>query len=385
MDFKGLRVLVLDASGKQTLAMIRGLKEIECIVTVLCTSKLDTCYASNLPDFKLLEPEMAVVDEKYIQKLLQIVATREYDVLMPIGELSTNPVTQHEEEFKKYVKIACAPRETYIKAFNKQITFDTAMENGIPCPNTRHSKQDIEDYLVNCRFPIIIKPRQGLGSIGFHKFEKREDFWPYMKEKGLNPDDYIVQEFVNFDKHIGCLLFIDQKGQVCTSYAVDVLRRFPIDAGSAVVLQTIDSKKVMPYAGKLLQTLKWKGFADVAFMIDKETGEPKLMEINGRIPQSIKMAFMCGYNISRQLLEMVYERDVIRYPENDRFDLYLRHFDTDLAWFIKSPDRFIAKPSWFSWKNTQEVLYNKDDKRPFFVNFLKQVGSYKKKMKKKQH
>ncbi len=192
MEFKGLRVLVLDASGKQTIAMIRGLKEIGCHVTALCQSKLDVCYVSRLPDEKLLVPDIGT-KEVYIQNLLKIVSTGDYDVLMPIGELSTNPITQHEKEFSKYVKLACAPRETYIKAFNKQITFDTAIENGIPCPYTRHSKQDIEDFLEKCRFPIIIKPRQGLGSIGFHKFEKREDFWPYMKEKGLDPDDYGVQ------------------------------------------------------------------------------------------------------------------------------------------------------------------------------------------------
>ena len=234
-------------------------------------------------------------------------------------------------------------------------------------------------------FPIIIKPRQGLGSIGFHKFEKKEDFWPYMKEKGLNPDNYVIQQFVKFDKHVGCLMFIDQRGKVCTSYAVDVLRRFPIDAGSAVLLQTVDAKHVTPYAGKLLQSLGWKGFADVAFMIDKETGEPTLMEINGRIPQSVKMGFMCGCNISRQFIEMAYDQDVTEYPENNKYGLYLRHFDNDLAWFLKSPDRFLAKPSWFSWKNTQEVLYSKDDKKPFYTNMKNQIRMYRTKKKKKGH
>ena len=190
MDFTDTRVLVLDGFGKQPHAMIRGLKEISCKVTVLCTSKLDTCYASNLPDKKILEAGMDPQNENYIGFILKQVKSGNYDVIMPIGEMSTNVVTQHEDVFKPYAKIACAPRDTYIKAFNKQITFDTAIENGIPCPYTRHSKQSIEAYLEKCTFPIIIKPRQGLGSIGFHKFEKREDFWPYLKEHDLNPDDY---------------------------------------------------------------------------------------------------------------------------------------------------------------------------------------------------
>ena len=58
MDFCGIRVLVLDGAGKQTHAMIRGLKDIGCHVTVLCSSKNNTCYVSNLPDEKILECRM---------------------------------------------------------------------------------------------------------------------------------------------------------------------------------------------------------------------------------------------------------------------------------------------------------------------------------------
>ena len=385
MDFKKIRVLVTDGSGKQTLAMVRGLKELGCHVTALYASTKATLYLSRLPDEKIKNEHIQLRDQQAFDELLELVKTGSYDVVMPIGELGTNFITEHEDELKPYVKLACAPRDVYIKAFNKQITFDQAMKSGIPCPYTRRSDQDIEDYLETCRFPVIIKPRQGLGSIGFHKFEKREDFWPYMKEKGLNPDDYVVQEFVTFEKRIGTNLFVDQKGNICTSYAVDVLRWFPLDAGSGVLIQTVDAHEVLQYAGRLLQDLGWQGFANVAFMVDKNTGEPRLLEINGRIPQSVKMAYMCGFNISRQLLEMIYGEDVTRYPENRQFGMYIRHLDTDIAWFLKSPDRFRTKPSWFSWKNTQEVLFSWDDCRPFFVHLFQQTFRYKSTMKKKQH
>ena len=55
MDFSGIRVLVTDGAGKQPLAMVRGLKEIGCHITVLCSSKWDSCYVSNKPDKKILD------------------------------------------------------------------------------------------------------------------------------------------------------------------------------------------------------------------------------------------------------------------------------------------------------------------------------------------
>lgn len=385
LDFTKLNVLVLDGGGKQTLAMIRGLKELGCRVSVVCSSKRDVCYVSNKPDEVILKEGLSVRQDSYVDYLESLISGGKYDVLMPVGELSTDMVTRNEARLGRYVKLACAPRESYIKAFNKQTTFDTAMEIGIPCPYTRHSTQDLDDFLEKCTFPIIIKPRQGLGSVGFHKFEKREDFLPYMQEKGLDPDDYVIQEFVHFEKRIGTNLFLDQNQEICTSYAVDVLRWFPIDAGAGVLIETVDAHEALDHAGKLLKALKWQGFANVAFMVDAATGEPKLLEINGRIPASVKMAFMCGCNVSRQLLEMVYDEDVIRYPENDKFGMYIRHLDTDLAWFFKSPDRFRSKPSWFSWKNTEEIIYSKDDRKPFFAHFLQKAAGYRSIMKKKQH
>ena len=385
MDFNNIRVLVTDGGGKQPLAMIRGLKELGCHVTVLCSAKTDSCYVSNKPDNKILYKDYLVKPEQTLPFLLSQVSSGKYDVMMPIGEMSTNFITKHEEKFKEYVKLACAPRDVYIKAFNKQITFDHSMKSKIPCPNTRCSDQDIEDYLRNAKFPIIIKPRQGLGSIGFHKFNTENEFRERLSNHSFNVDDYVVQEFVNFEHRIDANIFMDRKGQVCTSYSADVLRWFPVDAGAGVLVQSVNEPETIKYAGRLLQDLGWQGFANVNFMIDKKTSEPKLLEINGRIPASVKLAYMCGFNISRQLLEMVYDENVIQYPENEKFGMYIRHFDTDIAWFLKSPDRFRAKPSWFSWKNTQEVLYSKDDKRPFYSNLLQRVFRYREIMKRKKH
>lgn len=385
MNFSKIRVLVTDGTGKQPYAMIRGLKDIGCHVSVICTSKMDSCYVSNQPDEKLLNEKYWRNSEERFNWLFSLVSSGKYDVLMPIGEMSTNFITLHEDEFKKYVKIACAPRKAYLQAFNKQNTFDQAMKSGIPCPYTRRSDQDIEDYLSHCKFPIIIKPRQGLGSIGFHKFKTEEEFRQCLADSSFNVDDYVVQEFVKFDHRIDANIFMDKKGQVCTSYSADVLRWFPIDAGAGVLIQSINEPEAIKYAGQLLHDLGWQGFANVGFMIDKETGQPKLLEINGRIPASVKLAFMCGFNISQQFLEMIYDEEVTVYPENTQFGKYVRHFDTDIAWFLKSPDRFRAKPSWFSWKNTEEVLFYKDDSKPFFFQFYQKLLSYRSIMKKKQH
>ena len=224
-----------------------------------------------------------------------------------------------------------------------------------------------------------------MGSIGFHKFEKREDFWPYVNEHKIDLDQYVLQRFIRYDKYLGAILFVDQASNVCMAYADEVLRWFPIDAGTACLIRSIDDPVLLDNAAKLLKSMNWQGVAALSFMIDKTDNTPKIQEINGRIPASIKLSWQCGFNVAKLLIEMAYDQDVEQYPANTRFGQLTRHFHADLGWFVKSPKRFHADPNWFSWKNTQEVVFSKDDMKPFFVTLFKKIFSYESRMKKKKH
>lgn len=385
MNFNNIKVLLTDGGARQTLTMLHGLKEIGCHVTVLCSSKLNVCYASKLPDEKILHPDAAGSYDGFEEVLMKELRTGKYDVLFPVAEMTTNKVTKREEEIKQYVKIACAPRASYIQAFNKQRTFEIALDNGIPCPYTRREGQDIEDFLQHAKFPIIIKPRNGVGSIGFHKFETEEEFRRRLNNGELNIDEYVIQEFVRFEKRIGTYLFVDQNNNVMMSMAQDVLRWFPLDAGTAVLIQSVDAPEAIHYAGELLKAMNWRGFANVGFMIDQETGKPVLLEINGRITAGIKLSWMCGINIAKQLMELCYDETVTYYTDNDKFGLMARHTQSDILWFLKSPSRFSSKPSWFSWKNTSDLVFWKEDPKPWFTYTFSKFFSYRKNMEKRRH
>lgn len=383
MDFTKVRVLVTDGGGRQTLTIIRGLKEIGCHVTVLCRNKLDLCYVSKYPDRKLLVQDM-VGAEGFHKVILREISTGNYDALFPIAENSTNLVTQHEDEYKKYVRIVCAPRDIYIQAFDKQKTFELAMAAGIPCPITRHDGEDIDDFLKRVPFPIIIKPRNGVGSIGFHKMDTPEQFRAYIAEKQINIDEYVVQEFIHFTQRRSGYILMDGKGNAKTALVSEVKRWFPLDAGTGTCIQTVDDPVLLDNAIKLLQRMNWKGFANVCFMKDDHDGVVKLLEINGRIPASVKICFMCGSNVSKQMMELAFDQEVTAYPVNTKFGLLTRHFQADFIWFLKSPNRFHCSPSWFSWKNTKDIVFSADDPLPFFAYSIEQVTHYKSAMKKRE-
>ena len=385
MDFTGVKVLLCDGGARQTLTILHGLKEIGCNVTVLCSSKFDVCYASKLPDEKILNKNAAGSSANFVDYLLSLINSKKYDVVLPVAEMTTNNVTLREDEIKQYAKLACAPREAYIQAFDKQKTFEHAMDIGMPCPLTRSTNQTVEDFLDKVEFPVIIKPRSGLGSIGFHKFEKREDFWPYIEKHSINLDEFVLQKYVSYDKYLGAVLFVDQSNEVCMAYADEVLRWFPIDAGTACLIRSIDNQKLIEDASALLKKMNWQGVAALSFMIDKTDGIPKLQEINGRIPASIKLSWQLGFNVSKLLIEMAYMEDIIPYKPNGIFGQITRHTHADIGWFIKSPNRFKTNPSWFSWKDTKDVVYLEGDPKPVLAYTFKKFAGLKEIIEKRRH
>jgi len=62
-----------------------------------------------------------------------------------------------------------------------------------------------------------------------------------------------------------------------------------------------------------------------------------------------------------------------------------RHFHSDVLWFLKSKNRFKSKPSWFSWKNTKDLVYWKGDIKPWFVYTIRKAMGYQDGMKKRKH
>ena len=385
MDFTKIKVLLTDGGARQTLTLLQGLKELGCYVGVLWSSKLDVCYASRLPDEKILDQRVAASGEEYVSFLVETITANGYDVLLPVAEMTTDKVTQNEEELKKHVKLACAPRESYLNAFDKQRTFELAAVTDTPRPITRRDGQSVEEYLRTVSFPLIIKPRNGVGSIGFHKFKSESDFWSYIEEKSINLDEYVLQEFVNYKDRLGVVAFVDQNGKVCMAYADEILRWYPIDAGTATTIRSIDDCEMIQHAERLLQAMNWHGVAALSYMVDVETGEPKLCEINGRIPASIKMSWQLGYNVAKLLVQMAYGENIEPYPENTKFGVMTRHFHADILWFLKSPDRFRRNPSWFSWKNAKDVVFWRNDPLPWFAYTFKKLFTFQDGLKKRRH
>ncbi len=298
-------------------------------------------------------------------------------------ELATDIVTEKRDLYSKYVKIIAAPHEAFVLAYNKQETMRICQEIGIPCPRTRMDGENLEKFLDSVDYPIAIKPRKGTGSIGFKRIASKKDMLKLASSGTLDPDEYIIQECVlNFEYKYLANLFFDEKGEVKSALATEINRWYPIDSGPACYMRSVDRKDVIEYGIKLLKAMNWRGFGQVCFMLDPKDNTPKILEINGRVPASIKIDTVCGIDIVRQMLELACGQPVTEY-KTTRFDYRVRQGQKDLR-FIQSPKRFKANPSWFDRRRTKDVLFSWKDPLPYFAFGLQHLISFKSDMKQRE-
>lgn len=93
-----------------------------------------------------------------------------------------------------------------------------------------------------------------------------------------------------------------------------------------------------------IEKIQWKGFADFD-ILEKEDGDYRIIEINPRVPASLRASAISGINFPEQIVSDLLKGEYPLY--NYRPGQYLRYLGLDIAWFLSSPRRWSSRPSWF--------------------------------------
>ena len=386
MDYKGKKVLLLDGFGRQISSLLHQLHKLGCVITTINENRLDVGNTSRYPSKKIIVPgirENTLIYRSAIMKELE----NGYDVLFPVLERATDICTSGEIQARyPGLKIIAAPREAFLKAYDKQETMKVCMENGIPCPITKMDNESMDDYLSKVSFPICAKPRKGSGGAGFKRIHAKDELDAYITDGTIIPEEYVIQELIPK----GCLQYggyvmMDAHHKPQSTLIVESNRWFPIDGGPGCYIRTINHKGMIDSTNRLFESMKWKSFGHVGFIMDPRDNTPKVMEINGRIPASIKICEWAGTEPVKNMLDLAYDKPLQKMTKPIPEHLALRYFHTDLMWLIKNPDRWKAKPNWFYFLKQKDYIFSWTDPIPFFSYAIEHVMTYKKDMKQRQH
>jgi len=251
--------------------------------------------------------------ERFIADIRKIIASREYEMILPIGVDTTIPCSYYKEELQQYTRVPVADYEILERAHDKYRTIEIAESVDVPVPyTTMMSVEKLTEESFN--YPIVIKARKGASGSGTRyatsKAELNKIIRGFENKKSTYIHDFekpMIQEYIPGELLDVCVLF--NKGQPRAALAQRRVVTYPPSGGVGIVNETIEDPEPIELATRLLQKMKWHGVAQIEFKRDEE-GVPRLMEVNPKFWGTLELSIAAGLNFPYLLYKMTMEGDI---------------------------------------------------------------------------
>lgn len=362
-------VLVLDGDTRQCLPVVRALKALGHSVTIACPSRLSLGWMSRFPDRRILLPRP---DQEgggpFITALRDALVRERPDVTLPLFDPCAHAIAMHREAWANWTRIPIVDLDTFMLARDKAQTMRVCRDAGVPAPITWFPEEEpIARIAERAVYPVLVKPRISHGAVGIVRVERAADleraYSRIVAERGAS----IVQEFIPQDGlQYKAQFFRGSDGRLHAAVVFEKTRWFPVDGGTSSLNRTVDRPDIVETGRRLLQAMNWVGYADIDLIQDTRDGVAKVMEINPRVTGSVKITFQAGVDFADLLVRQALGLPLPTY-ESYRIGVSMRYLPLDILWFLYSPDRFRAKPSWFKFfgADQSEQVFSWDDPGPF--------------------
>jgi D-aspartate ligase len=374
---RGLRVLLLDGYARQVLPVAEYLNRLGAIPVTLNTSRLDVGYVSRWPHQRHLGPDPRRDLPGVLGKTRALLETGAFDVVIPASDDTATMLAENKLELSRFAAIAVSDLTVFVRARDKLLTMRACDELGLPHPRTLDaSLPELPDRVRALGFdtPLVIKPRKGSGATGFKRVDRLADLPGLVRDATDKFGPMLVQEYIpQTDLQYKTEIMLDRQGEVCSCVRFNKLRWFPPNGGASVLSQTVQRPDIDETSVQLLRGIGWRGYGDVDLIQDPRDGVAKVIEVNPRVTGCIKICFDAGVDFARQIMEDALDLPVTVYPSYE-VGRFLRYIHADILWFLLSPDRWRARPSWFDFRRTTDQIFSFQDPLPGITYSLQAFG-----------
>jgi len=367
-------VLLLGADENECLPVLMSLHKQGVPITAAAPQRLSMGLFSRYPRRRLICPNPNAEPERYIEWVEQTVKGGQYPVTIVCGETATWLMAQAHERLAPYTQLPLVDVSRFYLCRDKSKTMKEAERLGIPIPKTYYPDDVGIDVVASVipAYPVVLKPCISNGARGISYPKSAEELVSQYRKTREQYAGCIVQEFI---PHTGMQykaeVLLDAKQNILASGVYDKPRFYPPTGGSSTLNSTVDRPDILALGVRFLQGIGWYGMGDCDFIMDPRDNTPKLMEVNPRFTRSIKILVCAGLDFPYMLYRLALGAPIE--PQREyRKGLYLRYFLSDCVWFLRSPDRFRAKPSffWFFGRNLHDEIFSWADPAPSFAFLL---------------
>lgn len=266
---------------------------------------------SDSPAFSVADKAVVsplIYDKHYIEFLLNYCKKNEIKALVSLFDIDLSVLAAHKSDFESIgTKVIVADSNFISICEDKWKTFQFLERNGFNAPKTYIELSDAKQALSNkdLQFPVIVKPRWGMGSISVYDADNFEELEVlYKKSLAKIKNTYLKYESsADYDRAV--LIQEKLSGQ---EYGLDIMNdlegnyintsvkmKYAMRSGETDSAVTIDDPQLKRMGERLSSLSQHPGNLDVdVFMVGND---PYILEMNPRFGGGYPFSHVAGANL----------------------------------------------------------------------------------------
>lgn len=304
------RILITDGEQRAALAAVRSLGAAGHVVTVCSSRPRSIAGASRFAADSAQVPDALQDGAGFVEAVRALVRGRDIDTILPITEPALLALLPVADDLGG-ARIPFPAHEQFLRICDKEEVALVAATLGIRVPAQLRIEQPIDGRrAVDAgRFPLVLKPtRSVVGDAGERKkvsvihVSNASELAAALERLPAAAYPVLAQERI-VGPGVGVFLLL-RDGEASAAFAHRRLREKPPSGGVSVLRESIPlDPDLLERSVRLLRAFDWEGVAMVEYKVSQATGEPYIMEINGRFWGSLQLAIDAGVDFPRLLVE----------------------------------------------------------------------------------
>lgn len=308
----GVPVLVTDGDERAALAVVRSLGRAGYAVHVCSTRGRSLAGASRhcVGEERVPDPLRAPGD--FVDALERYARRVHARVLLPISEASVLAVLAERARFAG-ISVPFPEEAAFHGVCDKPRVLEVARALGIAVPEQRvlAAAEDIDDLDPDAvRYPVVVKPGRSVAGDGSGRQKTTVSFArdgvelrAQLARLPAAAFPVLLQQRI-VGPGVGIFLLL-WDGRTEAVFSHRRIREKPPSGGVSVYRESIAADPALVHASRaLLERFGWQGVAMVEYKLDGASGEPYLMEVNGRFWGSLQLAVDAGVDFPARLVRL---------------------------------------------------------------------------------
>ena len=303
-------IIVTDGEQRAALAVVRslGAAGYRCIVT--SSSRPSIAGGSRFVARTVTVPDALERPVEFADAIVALVAAERAAVVLPIAEQSLLAILPVRSRLSPAI-VPFPDLAAFEALTDKERLLEEASRLGIAIPS-QEIVRDIDAVasldLSRLHYPIVLKPARSVGERAgvrarFSVAYASDASELQRKLRALPPAAFpllLQQRVVGPGTGIFLLLW---DGMLKAQFAHERLCEKPASGGESVYRESVAiDEELRDRSRALLDRFGWRGVAMVEYKRDSATGQPYLMEVNGRFWGSLQLAIDSGVDFPRILV-----------------------------------------------------------------------------------